>query len=86
VLLAVLTWPVGFCLLPATLNWDTPAMTVLAVFPQVAAVILGGFALRDTETNPLVGGRALAITGIATGAVATLLTAFVLLYPPPALW
>lgn len=86
VLLAVLTWPIGFCLLPLALNWDAPAVTLLAVIPQVTALVLGAFALRDTERNPRISGRALAVTGVVGGTVATVLTIFLMVFPPPTVW
>jgi hypothetical protein len=83
VLVGMLTWPLGFCLVPVGLNMDAPALVLLALVPDLVALALGLLALRDTERDARVSGRSLAVTGVLTGAVASALTLFLALFPPP---
>ncbi len=86
VLIGMLCWPLAFCLLPLGANSDAPALTLLALVPQLAALVLGAWALRDTEVNARVSGRSLAITGVLAGGVACILALFLAIFPPPAMW
>jgi uncharacterized membrane protein len=67
--------PVAMCLLPLGANSFSILVGFLALVGQFAATLLGGVALRETELNPGLAGRSLAITTIVTGGVALLMTA-----------
>jgi hypothetical protein len=82
VLIGMLAWPLGFCLVPVALSADAPALVLLALLPHLTALGLGLGALRDAETDPRVSGRGLAVTGVLTGAVASVLTLFLAIFPP----
>ena len=46
-----------------------PGATCFGLAPQVVALILGLLALRQVETNPEIGGRGLAVTGVVAALV-----------------
>jgi hypothetical protein len=83
VLIGMLTWPLGICLIVVGLNANAPALVLFALVPNLCALGLGLLALRDTEADPRVSGRSLAVTGLLTGAVASALTFFLAFFPPP---
>jgi hypothetical protein len=73
VLLALLTGIMAVSLLMAQTSgprW----LGLLAMVPHGIALALGLKALRDTEVNPKISGRGLAITGVLTSLVASVLT------------
>jgi hypothetical protein len=82
VLVGMLAWPISFCLILVGVRANAPALMLLALLPNLAGLGLGLWALRDTEADPHVSGRALAITGLLTGAVASALMFFVAIFPP----
>lgn len=49
------------------------AGAIVALIPQFVVLILGFQALSDVETNPKIGGRDLAITGLVSALVVTML-------------
>jgi hypothetical protein len=57
-------------------------VSVLALFAEAGAMILGGLALRETDVNPRLSGRALAITSMLTGGLAGVLTLGFMLFGP----
>jgi hypothetical protein len=79
-LLALFTGPLAFCLFPMGLNFGTQKLSLLALVPQLTAVILGILALRRTENDPQLGGQALALSGILTGGFSAFWTVFLTLY------
>jgi hypothetical protein len=79
-LLAIFTGPLAFCLFPMGLNFGTQKLSLLALVPQLLAIVLGVFAIRNTERNPQLGGQSLALSGILTGTFAALWTLFLTLY------
>jgi hypothetical protein len=82
VILALCSAPVLMCLAPMGINSFAMVVAVLALMAQITATILGGMALRDTEMNPRLSGRSLAITTILTGGLAMLMTVFFLVTAP----
>jgi hypothetical protein len=77
-ILAIVFSLLGICLV----RTGNPLVGMLALLPHAMALVLGLFALRDTERNPKISGRSLAITGIVTAAVAALLTLVLNYYTP----
>jgi hypothetical protein len=57
-----------------------PLISVLALVPQLAAVVLGGLGLREVETDPRVTGRSLALTALVTAGFILFLTLFLTLF------
>jgi hypothetical protein len=82
VLVATLCLPLPFCMVPLGFSTGSSWLTLLALLPQLLAVLLGVWALRDTETDPRVSGRPFAVTGALTGAVTAVLTIVLTLFPP----
>jgi hypothetical protein len=72
--LALVTGPLAFCLYPFAVSSGTALLSLLALVPQLAALVLGGLALRATESGAHRSGRSLAITGMVTAVVASVLT------------
>jgi hypothetical protein len=85
-LVAILCWPFAFVVPVIGINAEAPLLVLLALAPQVTALVLGLLALRDTEVNPRVSGRSLAITGVLGGSTACVLALFLTLFPPPPVW
>lgn len=80
VVLAILTGPLALCLIPVSqqrFGWHF----LIALVPHAVALFLGMQALRDTA-DPKVSGRGLALTGILTASVASLLTIILTAYAP----
>ncbi len=75
--MALLLGPLAFCLLPVGRSFGSPYLALGALLPQLAALVLGILALRDTEANPRIGGWSLALTGTLTAAVGCFLTILV---------
>ncbi len=63
----------GLCLSGVAAQANVPAFGVVGVLPQLVALLLGFAGLRQIETNPHVGGRALAMTGIVAALVCAIL-------------
>ena len=59
----------AMCLLPVGINETSVVFAMMALVGQLAAIMLGAMALRDTENNPRLTGRSLAITTLLTGAL-----------------
>ena len=78
VILAMCCAPVAMCLLPLARESFAIYAGLLAVFGQLGATALGVMALRETERDPRLSGKSLAITTIVTGGLALLLTGFFL--------
>jgi hypothetical protein len=74
--------PAVACLWPLGLNALAVLAALVALLAQLGAVLLGALALYDTERNPRLAGKALAITGVLTGAVASVLTVFFIIFGP----
>lgn len=72
-LLALIAGPLALCLIPYA-----TVLSLLALVPLALAIGLGAWALRSSEKDTRVGGQSLAITGIATAAVMSLLTVLLL--------
>jgi hypothetical protein len=81
-LTALIAWPLGCGLWLVFVNANASWAALFCLVPQLAALALGLLALRDTETNPRVGGRSLAVTGVVTGAVACVLLLILTIFPP----
>ena len=82
VILAMCAAPAVACLWPFGMNGIVAVMAILALLAQAAAIVLGALAIRETETNPRLGGRALAITSVLTGGLASLLTISFVIFGP----
>ena len=82
VVLAMVAGPGVACMWPFGASGFVLLICVLALFAQLGAVVLGGLALRETDANPRLGGRALAITGMLTGGLASLLTIGFVIFGP----
>ena len=82
VLLAMAAGPGVACMWPFGATGIVTLMCLLALLLQLGAVVLGGLALRETDANPRLGGRALAITGMLTGGLASLLTIGFVVFGP----
>jgi hypothetical protein len=80
VVLAILTGPLALCLVPIS-QQRYGLQFLIALVPHAIALILGVQALRDTA-DPKVSGRALALTGVLTASVASLLTIILTIYAP----
>jgi hypothetical protein len=65
--------PMVMCLLPVGVNETSVVFAVMALVGQFAAMMLGVVALRETEKNPRLTGRSLAITTLLTGALGSLM-------------
>ena len=72
---ALLTGPLGLCLLSLGAGFKAPALGFLGVVPPFIVLLLGVRALRDVETNPHLRGRALAITAVVTALVGAIFMA-----------
>ncbi len=81
-IVAMAAAPTVACLWPFGLNALVVMVALLALLAQLAAVVLGSLALWDTEHNPRLAGKALAITSVLTGGVSGLLTVFFMLFGP----
>lgn len=66
---ALLTGPLGFCLVSVAAGFKTPGFGFLGVVPPVIVLLMGARALREIEANPNVSGRALAMTAVVTALV-----------------
>lgn len=71
-----------FCLAPLGRSWGNHFITMLALLPQIFALVAGILALRRLDAEARSGGKSYAITGIVTAAVTVLLTILVTLYGP----
>ncbi len=80
VILAPLAGPLAFCLLPVSESAGSPLIAILALLPQLVAVVLGGLALREIETDPRITGRGLALTTLVTASFILFLTLFLTLF------
>jgi hypothetical protein len=82
VILAVLTAPVVLCLWPFGANAFAVLAAMLGLIAQLAAVVLGVLAIRETEADPRIAGRSLAITTLLTGSLASVVTVMFVLFGP----
>jgi hypothetical protein len=73
VVLALCCAPLVMCLLPVGVNETSVVFAAMAFVGQLVAMLLGVLALRETERNPRLTGRSLAITTLLTGALGCLL-------------
>jgi len=71
--------PMLMCLSPLGANDASRVIGVLALVGQTVAILLGLMALRETDQNPRLTGRSLAITTLLTGGLASLMTVCFLL-------
>src|SRR5262249_29219440 len=81
-ILALCAAPAVACLWPFGMNGIVAVMAILALLVQMGATVLGALAIRETENNPKLGGRALAITSVLTGGLAGLLTISFVIFGP----
>jgi hypothetical protein len=82
VILGMSAAPLVMCLWPFGANSFVVLLCVMALVAQLGAVVLGALALRETEANPRLSGRSLAITSVLTGGLASLLTVFFVIFGP----
>jgi hypothetical protein len=82
VILAIATAPVVLCLWPFGANAFAVLVAMLGLIAQLAAVVLGVLALRETEADPRIAGRSLAITTLLTGGLASVVTVMFVLFGP----
>jgi hypothetical protein len=68
--LGLLATPLAFVLFSLT----TPLIGLFSLLPEGLAFLLGMRALRETEKNPRLSGRALAVTSVVTAALALAMT------------
>jgi hypothetical protein len=85
VILALCSAPLVMCVWPFGATSFVVLLCVLGLLAQMAAAALGVLALRETELNPKLAGRPLAITTVVTAGLATVLTVFFVLFGPRAL-
>lgn len=71
--LALVTGPLPICLVLLGRS-SGPYLILPALVPQLAALVLGILALRQTEQSPRVTGWSLALTGLLTASVGSMLT------------
>lgn len=81
--LALLAGPLTFCFLP--LGRSSTFLGYLALLPQIGALVLGATALRRIESQGRLSGRSLALTGIVTAAVTSVIILLLNWYAPK-LW
>jgi hypothetical protein len=86
---AVIGLLVSLCFAPATMclwplgNQGLAMLgAVVALMGQFVAVGLAAIALREAETNPKISGRALVITTLVTGGLASLITISFVVFGP----
>jgi predicted membrane channel-forming protein YqfA (hemolysin III family) len=79
VILALGCSPVVMCLLPARGNDASVIIGALGLVGQIVAVMLGSIALYETDKDPHLAGRPLAITTVLTGGLASLITIYFLI-------
>lgn len=82
VILAIATSPLVLCLWPFGANAFAVLVAMLGLIVQLSAIVLGILAIRETESDPRVAGRSLAITTVLTGGVSTLVTVMFVLFGP----
>lgn len=79
-LIAMLSGPLAWCVWLMAVALSAPVVNLLSLLPQILALLLGVWSMRDTETNPRISGRSLAITAVLTalvvGSVSILLIVF----------
>jgi hypothetical protein len=68
-LVAVLGGPAGFCVLSLAVGSQHPPLAWAGILPPLVGLSLGMAALNQIESNPKVGGRAMALTGTIAGLV-----------------
>lgn len=73
---------VTFLLLPIGRSQGNPWWNLLALVPQMTALVLGFLAIRQIETDPKTGGRVLAFTGTLTAGVTAVLILMLTMYSP----
>jgi hypothetical protein len=81
VLVALGTGPLALCILPMSRSWGA-FFGLVALVPQVVAIVLALIGLREVEQNPKVGGWSLAFTGLMTAGVSCVLTVVVTVFGP----
>ena len=83
ILLAVCCAPLATCLVPFPISgFYRRPLRGGACWEQLLAMLLGGLALHDTEKDPRLTGRSLAITTLLTGGLAVVVTVFFMLLGP----
>jgi hypothetical protein len=82
VILALGTAPLVLCLWRFDANVLVVLVAVLGLILQLGAVVLGVLAMRETEADPRIAGRALAITTLLTGSLASMVTVMFVLFGP----
>jgi hypothetical protein len=66
--------PAVLCLSPLVPGDVSLVIGGMALLGEIAAILLGILALRETEQNPRLTGRSLAITTLLTGGLASVMT------------
>ncbi|MCC6417411.1 MAG: hypothetical protein IT429_04100 [Gemmataceae bacterium] len=82
VLVTSFTWLFGIYLTLLALQAGLQVVGLVVVLAHLVALVLGALALRDTETNPRVSGRSLAVTGVVAGGAGVVLMLLLTLFPP----
>jgi hypothetical protein len=82
VILAVAAAPLVMCLWPFGNNVFSVLVAMLGLIAELAAIVLGVLAMRETEANPRIVGRSLAITTLLTGGLASMVTVMFVLFGP----
>ena len=78
-ILAMCCAPLVICMVPMGISEVSVVIGILALLGECLAMVFGGRALRDTEKNPRLTGRSMAITTLLTAGLAMLMTAGFLL-------
>ena len=82
VLLAMGAGPCVACLWPFGASGVVTLLCVLALFVQIGSIVLGAWALRETDANSRLAGRSLAITSMVTGSLTSVLTICFVIFGP----
>ena len=73
-ILAMCCAPLVLCMVPMGISDVSMVIGAVALLGECVAMMFGGMALRDTEKNPRLTGRSMAITTLLTAGLAMLMT------------
>lgn len=82
IVLALALGPLFFCVLPIGRSSWSLLWTLMALAPQVAAILLGIFAWQSIEKEPGKSGRGFALSGIIVGGLSVLFILLLNFYGP----
>ncbi len=82
IVIALIAVPLPFCFLPLPFTSRHPLLALLPLLPQILALILGVVGLWRIERRKDLGGRAVAMTGIAAALVFGVLSVTLALLAP----